>query len=369
MRILHLLSATGNNAYYLSKGEKENGASSRVLTDDISIYDRRADVVFDRFNINYLNRLCALIYCLIHISEFDVIHYNSGNAIFKADRLWMMPVFGLDVKLFRKMGKVIAVTYQGSDARQVSYCREHYDPMFYPHIDMDIERKRDLLKKEKISIFEKYADLIYAINPDLLNVLPKRAKFRPYTKLEPSEWTPCYSDYEKKKTTILHAPTRSEIKGTKYINAAIERLQGEGYDIEYLLLQNIPNNQAVEYYKKADLAIDQLQIGWYGGFAVECMALGKPVICYIRESDMHYIPKEMNEEMPIIRTDKDGIYHCLKGILDDKKQLVEIAHRSRQYVEKWHTPQIIAEKIMDDYSKCLQSRKDVTSITPGKRSI
>lgn len=353
MRILHLPSSTGYNAYYLSVGEKQNGADSKVLIDDPSIYCNKADVIFNFFKNKYLNRLCMFFYCLAHVSEYDVIHYNFGSVLFDAPRSWLMPLHGLDVRLFKKMGKIIAVTYQGSDARQVDYCRAHYDPNFYSHVDAKKSQKSDILKRKKIAFFDKYADLIYAINPDLLNVLPKRAKFRPYTKLQPLDWAPCYSDYEKVNTVILHAPTNKKVKGTEYINAAIEQLQSEGYAIEYCLLQDVPNDQVIEYYKKVDLVVDQLQVGWYGGFAVECMALGKPVVCYIRESDMHYIPPEMNNEMPIIRAQRENIYYCLKGLLDNKKQLEIISHRSRQYVEKWHDPQTVAKRILDDYTMCL----------------
>ena len=355
MRVLHLPRSIGANAYNLSVGERKNGIDSKVMIYDPSMYSSGADFVIKYSkNKKILYAIKAILFCIKSKNKYDVFHYNYGTAIIHTRKKWL---FGLDVKFFRKANKVIAVTYQGGDSRQADYCLKNYETTFYTEDIVKAEKANDEMKRFRISFFDRYADLIYSTNPDLLNILPERAKFRPYTKLQPDEWEPCYSDYKKEKTVILHAPTRTHIKGTEYVDAAVARLKEEGYQIEYLMLQNIPNAEVIEYYKKADLVVDQLLIGWYGGFAVECMALGKPVMCYIRESDMRHIPDEMNRDMPIIRVTKDSLYDQMKYYLDHKEELSEIARQSRQYVEKWHDPKKIAKGIIKDYQRVLDKKK------------
>jgi len=46
----------------------------------------------------------------------------------------------------------------------------------------------------------------------------------------------------------------------------------------------------------ADLLVDQLLTGWYGAVAVEMMALGKPVVCYLREDDLKFIDSRMRAD-------------------------------------------------------------------------
>lgn len=62
-------------------------------------------------------------------------------------------------------------------------------------------------------------------------------------------------------------------------------------------MENIPHDKVHELYEKTDLAVDELLVGWYGAFAVEMMALGKPVVCYIREEelkkDKEYVLKKL----------------------------------------------------------------------------
>lgn len=348
MRILHLPSSIGSNSYNLAIGEKMNGAESRVLIQNPTMYSNKADIVLLPSKNKYINFAKYIKFCILNRSKYDVFHYNFGSALFNTHN---RTLFGLDLRLFKRRKKVIAVTYQGSDARQANYCVKHYETSHYTKEDAIDQKAIDEEKIFRISFFEKNADLIYATNPDLLNMLPERAKFRPYTKLQPEEWKPFFSDYTKKRISILHAPSNPKVKGTEYVNKAIKQLQDEGYEIEYMLLQNIPNSEVIEYYKKADLVIDQLLVGWYGGFAVECMALGKPVMCYIRESDLKYIPQRMREDMPIIKVTKETLYQQLKEMLDHKQDLAEIARKSRAYVEEWHDPEKIAKDILADYQR------------------
>ena len=107
------------------------------------------------------------------------------------------------LKLFRKK---IVVTFQGSDARQSDYCKENYEFTYFNHPYYTDQPNFDKQKRQKIAIFNKYADLIYTTNPDLMNILPKRSKFRPYTKLDFRYITPAYSELSSGETIrIIYA--------------------------------------------------------------------------------------------------------------------------------------------------------------------
>ena len=85
---------------------------------------------------------------------------------------------------------------------------------------------------------------------------------------------------EKRPLRIGHAPTHRLVKGTDVIIRSINLLKKK-YDFEFILIEGLKNIEAKNQYKKIDVLIDQLFHGWYGGLAVEAMALGKPVISYI----------------------------------------------------------------------------------------
>src|SRR5262249_48350106 len=116
--------------------------------------------------------------------------------------------------------------------------------------------------------------------------------------------------------------------------------------------------EALDAYARADILVDQLLLGWYGGAAVECMALGKPVICYIREDDLKFIPEEMRQELPIIHASSATIYAVLKEWLTVRRhELPALGRRCRAYVERWHDPLKIAAGLKADYEAILASRQ------------
>ena len=138
------------------------------------------------------------------------------------------------------------------------------------------------------------------------------------------------------------------------MEAAVKRLKDEGIPLEYILVEGMSNAEAKKIYETADVLVDQLLAGWYGGLAVELMALGKPVISYIRESDLVHIPKEMSEDFPVINASPDTIYEVLKKWLAaPKSELREQGKRSREFVEKWHDPLKIAADLKRDYETVL----------------
>ena len=65
--------------------------------------------------------------------------------------------------------------------------------------------------------------------------------------------------------------------GTEFVIEACSQLP-----VELDLVEGVPHEQARKRYAKADIIIDQLLVGWHGVFALEAMALGKPVITYLK---------------------------------------------------------------------------------------
>jgi hypothetical protein len=113
--------------------------------------------------------------------------------------------------------------------------------------------------------------------------------------------------------------------------------------------------------EEADLLVDQLLSGWYGGVAVEMMALGKPVICYLRDKDLDFIGESMRADLPIIRATPKTIYEVLKDYLVRRRpELAEIGARSRTFVEKWHDPISIAGLLSEAYRSATSGARNLS---------
>jgi len=88
--------------------------------------------------------------------------------------------------------------------------------------------------------------------------------------------------------------------------------------------------------------------------AVELMALGKPVVSFIRKKDLKYIPKKMKNDLPIIDITPFDIYDVMKSVLSmSPTEIKDLGIISRKYVEKWHNSIDIAKRLKQDYEEAL----------------
>lgn len=308
---------------------------------------------------------------------FDVIHFNYGSTwaspapMFSAEDkgLWIkvkrlrMAVY-LELLFFAEMGlyrlfrRPLFVHYQGDDARQGDYSRSNFRHSIAEYVDEGYYTpETDALKRRMIRRMSRYCAQVYAVNPDLMHVLGAGARFIPYSHISLDEWSPVYTQLERRPLRIGHAPSHRKVKGTDLILEALEQLATEGYEYELVLVEGLPNDQARRKYEQIDVLIDQLHAGWYGGLAVEAMALGKPVMVYIREEDLQFIPPEMKAELPVLRVAMDTVKDDLRRLMQmPRDDLFALAQRSRRYVERWHDPLRIAGEIKLDYEKALRAK-------------
>ena len=388
IRVLHVPGNIGGNPRALARMERRLGIVSHSVSLHPSPFAHHADEVLFADHPGLLTREYRRLKLIARAArDFDIVHYNFGTTIadppyprdgkrrnrypafvhwpywFYASRLQR-----LELQLMKRMGKVVFVTYQGNDARQGDYCARHFDISPYEAGGREFYSPVwDREKRRRIKRFDAVAAQIYALNPDLCHVLPKRARFLPYAHIDLEEWRPVTTNNVV--PHVVHAPSNRAMKGTEYILAAVERLRREGVPFTFELVENRTVDEARLAYEKADLLIDQLLVGWYGGLAVELMALGKPVMCYIRQQDLRFVPERMSRQLPIIQATPGNIHDVLKRWLTKPREaLQERGRKSRAFVEAWHDPAKIVKTIVRDYRQALAKRSEGLH-EPGDETI
>ncbi len=380
IRILHCPTTVGGNPQGLARAERELGLLSWSIAFEQNYFLYDADETLRTAGqsplITEFKRWWVLWRALKH---FDILHFNCGlsimpqplplNAMLLKKHHWLKlqvynyyaQIFTLrDLPLLKRGGKGIVVTYQGDDARQGNFCLANFEISPASEVELGYySAKSDAQKRFRVKKFAEYADRIYALNPDLLSVLPPHAQFLPYSHIDLRDWRPVNNgDLDSKVPVVLHAPSHRGVKGTKYILDVISRLKKEGVALDLILVEGLSHKDARSVYERADLLIDQLLCGWYGGLAVEFMALGKPVICYIRNGDLKFIPEDMRRDLPIINATPATLYSVVKDWLTVRKhELPEVGRRSRAYVDKWHDPLKIAARLKKEYEAIVTSKR------------
>jgi glycosyltransferase involved in cell wall biosynthesis len=155
----------------------------------------------------------------------------------------------------------------------------------------------------------------------------------------------------------VHAPTARAIKGTHHVLEALDGLRAEGIEFDLELVEGRTQAEAREIYARADLVIDQIMLGWYGGLAVESMALGVPVVAHIRRADLDRVPPQFARDLPIIDATPASLRAVLRGWLGERRaELPSVGRRGREFVERWHDPRRVAASVVGDYRAALANR-------------
>jgi len=168
------------------------------------------------------------------------------------------------------------------------------------------------------------------------HVVPPGLDLRPFTPAPPSD---------RPRPLVVHAPSNREKKGTQWVIDACERLP-----VDLDIVEDVPHDVARERYARADLVVDQLNAGWHGVFALEAMALGKPVVTYLRPELVDRAEAGYGVRLPIVPATKETLADALQPLVESPALRREIGAASRAYVERVHDIDRIADRLVDIYA-------------------
>jgi hypothetical protein len=210
----------------------------------------------------------------------------------------------------------------------------------------------DGLWRENLAYVQRHARAVFAMG-DMIEYTPGSRNdlfFWPVdlARDRGRHYAPAYPDVsEERPLRVVHAPNHRQFKGTKYLESAIAAVRAKGVPIELLLVERVPNHQALALYRTADIVFDQCLIGFHGYFAIEAMALGKPVVCFIRKPEQYLLHPE---ECPILNVHRDELVESLHAYATTARpSLAEIGRRSRLYVERHYSLEAFAGRLKRCY--------------------
>ncbi len=274
-----------------------------------------------------------LIFFILAVCKYSIFHFHYGKT--------MLPL-NLDLLILKLLKKHIFMEYHGGDIRfKLTRDRGCFDSKY------EICNKVSSVEKKCINRIFKYSECIILHDSELRRYLANYSGDVAYVplRINVEEFTPLYPNPHNKNIVIVHAPTSRSGKGTEFIVNAIERLKRK-YKFEFIMVENMTNEQAMSIYRKADIVIDQLIAGTYGVLSIESMAMGKPVICYI--SDM--MKSEFPEDLPILSATTDNIGEKVEQLVKSGNKRYELGIKGRKYVESYHNYEFDTKLLNEIYS-------------------
>ena len=337
IRILHGMSDVAGQGSYSVKGLRALGYEARMIVWRKNRFNYPFDVCLNigRKKILYpwyaIKMAGLALYSLL---KYDVFHFHFGYSL--------LP-YGLDLPFIKLFHKPCFMEYHGDDIRWTYYRKV---PLFYPTKELPQKRKGNVRIQRKIC---KYVDGVILHDEELRKHLPETANkvYIVPLRLNIGKFIPIYPSNDVHAPVIVHAPSDYIVKGTSYIINAIENLK-KLYHFTFILVEGVTQEKAFEIYKNADIIIDQLFVGTYGVFALEAMALGKPVITYISDEMKPHFPTEL----PILNATINNIEEKIEFLLKSPNKRRQIGEAGRLYVETYHD----CVKIAQLQSKIYQGR-------------
>ena len=237
--------------------------------------------------------------------QTDIFHFYFG--------LTLIPK-SIQFPLLRALRKKSVFHYLGSDIRGKSPAELAFG------------------KRAGAEIVGSYAALRWV--PEA-HVIPPGLDLRPFTPVPPSD---------NPRPLVVHAPSNREKKGTQYVIEACAQLP-----VDLDIVEGVPHDIARERYARADIVVDQLNNGWHGVFALESMALGKPVVAYLDPELVERSAAGFGIRLPIVPATKANLADALRPLVESPALRREIGAASRRYVEEVHDIDRSADRLLDVY--------------------
>lgn len=274
-------------------------------------------------------------------SNFDVFHFFFGTSLLPANA---------DFPLLKAWKRKIIMHFRGSDIRNPDYLKymasltREKQAGLKPPISTARQRK-------KIRRARRYCDRILVSTPDLLGIIPEATVIPQAIDLK--TWKRVESPVRKNRTIcIVHAATNRFLSGTALIENAVKELEEGGLkQITLYVVENVPYSEVREIYSKADIAIGKLTLGWYGNFAIEMMALGKPVICNISAENRKYL----SEDCPIVSANPAELEGKLRMLIENVHLRRRLGQQGPEYVRAHHSVPVVVRRLMEIYDALYDS--------------
>ena len=152
-----------------------------------------------------------------------------------------------------------------------------------------------------------------------------------------------YSD----RVRIAHAPTNRSKKATAHIVRAVRHLQRR-YPIDFDLIERVNNDECLRRKARADIFVDQLTYG-FGMNAIECWAMGIPVVSGWAEAKYRRRSLEMFGELPWADATANTLQSVIENLINDKHERAELGRRGNAHGLAWHSEPAVVQRMLALY--------------------
>lgn len=287
--------------------------------------------------LRYLKATPSAIRIFRAILWADVIHWHFE---------WAMPA-ALDVLWAKLLKKKIVVEFHGSDIRIPSI--EAIDNSYYAEVirlhpelsdpDKNSIKRQNIFGQAGAIAIVPYPAMLAHVRPNLF-----RGVYCVLHRIDLDKYVPQFPQVNQNCPNIAHMPSRPLLKGTRYVEKSLFELKNN-FTFNYQINSDVTHETATTLIRNCDLYLDQFILGSYGVASVEAMAMGKPVVCYIKPAFKRLYPTDL----PIVSTSAEELQKNLRLLIANPQLRYDIGQASRKYAEEHHDTRKVALELQQIY--------------------
>jgi hypothetical protein len=146
---------------------------------------------------------------------------------------------------------------------------------------------------------------------------------------------------------VVHSPSNPLVKGTALIEAALNRLRQRGFDLEFVTLKGLANEEVLAAIRCCDLVVDQLYSDTpMAGLATEAALLGKPALVggYSARDITHTLGGM--PQPPTRFVDPERFEQALEELVGSPAARDELGGAARRFVEAEWSCRQVAQRLL-----------------------
>jgi hypothetical protein len=196
----------------------------------------------------------------------------------------------------------------------------------------ETENQPEKIIRQNVWRAQKYADCLIAAG-DLIH-LGRKAIMLPLA-TDISFWQNL-PPVKHNKIVIAHSTNHRSHKGTRFILDIVQKLQKK-LPIRLLLIEKKTIRECQKIYPQGDIFVPDVITGWHGFTAIEAMAIGRPVITYLRPDIMKFHAYYAQGKIPAISANPETLAKAITRLVKNPQLRKELGERGRSYAEKFHS--------------------------------
>lgn len=250
-----------------------------------------------------------------------------------------------DADALRASGRNVALLFHGSEVRRPSvHARLTPWSPFYGS-------KAEALTSNLVQTTERVHQALAGFDgpllvstPDLIDHLPE-AVWLPAV-VGPASFIQDAPALSGKRPVVAHAPSRSWLKGSQWVDPILQRMEREGL-LTYRRLQNLPTLMVPSLLRNVDVVIDQVVLGNPGVLGAQAMAAGRLVLAHLPEQIRARFP----DPPPVVETTPATIEQVLLSVIENPEHYSRIAERGVGFARKYHDGRMSARVLTQALSR------------------